>query len=881
MPTLVDPSTEVPVNKLPPQILVLGQKHVHDFLAAAVKHGQDWEQVTFAPVARYLHDPGNQTEAAPAYVELRVLNASDPQDARGYILISLTQEDFPVPEFATRGETKTDQVLRAAAGGTIHKFLRFGPGYVVGEDAGGGRLSALGTEPQKIAGQLPQKQVVVIDSESGITPAPATARLEAKPAASYPDLKSDFQSNPLRIHGRALRVQEAAPAWRLANGVRNPALQLRVGETQDFLAGKTLIAAEVVPVDAVELARILVLPKGGLRATGVNAGSTMLKVQEQNGSVDYHAITVAAAATVGATPITTRDVVIDPQFWLAGTDWDGDQRKYDQLERPQWCPAVGCGPTALTMLFGWWDVNGVPSAFYRLEKGQGDPHNFRFNYESLRDSDAPKATADISDDPVNDTFIVPIYNDLHNLSHTICWPTSEQGSTAPDQMISAFQEYVGRIHDHQPSPMNEYGEKFVGCTYQGGHVVIPGIGETDWEGGGKMVARGIKLGFPGVVGIGSWAGDLHYPLAYGFLVERVYIDGDLAGISQYFKCNMGFGQWAGPQYHRAEDVWFGLTAHMWQSTTPTSPNDIIAATFATIHSFGSSTYDRVHVFARETDRMFQFMATNNAEGSVWEAAWSRVPSGVFLSGPAASVSADGQNLHVFGRGNDNQIYRAHSPDSGVNWDVAWSAVGTGAAFTSSPAACLSADGKNVHIFGRGNDNRIWRAHSPDGGGSWDVAWAAIEEGVFTSGPASCVSADGKSLHVFARGNDNRIWRAHSPDGGGSWDVAWAAIGEGTFSSSPAAAISANGQSLYVFGRGNDDRIWWTHSPDGGGTWDVGWSAIAEGTFVSSPAAAISANGMVVHVFGVGKDLRVWRALSLNGGGAWPVAWSAIDGATVY
>ena len=47
----------------------------------------------------------------------------------------MTEEDFAVPEFATRGETKTDQVMRVAPDSTIHKFMRFGPGYIVGEDA--------------------------------------------------------------------------------------------------------------------------------------------------------------------------------------------------------------------------------------------------------------------------------------------------------------------------------------------------------------------------------------------------------------------------------------------------------------------------------------------------------------------------------------------------------------------------------------------------------------------------------------------------------------------------------------------------------------------------------------------------------------------------
>lgn len=72
---------------------------------------------------------------------------------------------------------------------------------------------------------------------------------------------------------------------------------------------------------------------------------------------------------------------------MAGTGWDGDERQFNQLKNAKWRPCNGCGPTALAMFFGWWDVNGVPGAFYRLESGIGDAHRFRFNYESLPFSD--------------------------------------------------------------------------------------------------------------------------------------------------------------------------------------------------------------------------------------------------------------------------------------------------------------------------------------------------------------------------------------------------------------------------------------------------------------------------------------------------------------
>ena len=848
--TLAAPNPEVAIRDLAPNVLPLAQKFVNAFSAPAVRKDHDWDQVTFAPAARYLHDPAHQTGAAAAYVELRLLGPGG--EPRGYMVVSLTPDDYPVPEFATRGGTKTDSLLQAANGAPIQKIVRFGPAYMVGEDAQGRKICSLGTMPAKAPSQAPAAG------------APLSASLA--PAASYEDLRADFANNSVRAQARAFRGRRAAPVWRAATGILNPVLQLHAGETLDFLAGKKLAAVAENAARGREVVSLTALPSGGFRATGLQPGQTVIRVQEPDGTIDHYTVSVAPPPG----QVTLRDQPLGILDWVAGTDWDGDERQYDQIARDIWCPYDGCGPTALAMLFGWWDVNGVPSAFYRLDSGRGKAHSFRFNYESLRDSDAPKST---SDHTLDDSLIVPIYDDLHALANTICFPTSDQGATTPDQMVGAFKEYVGRIADPLPAPQNEHGDRFVDLLeLQAGWAPFFLFGETDWEGGGKMVAHGIQNGVPGVIGIGQSWSELHYPLAYGYRVVDIQSGSDVYEAGHYFKCNMGHGPNHAPEFHHAEDVWMGLTARLRQKSFPQSPNDVIAATF--------SAPDRVNVLTRDKQRMIQLTTSDHASASQWPPQWTEIPAGVFLSGPAACASADGRNVHVFGRGDDNRAWRAHSSDGGASWDLAWSQIGTGV-FTSALASAISADGRSLHVFGRGDDNRVWRAHSSDGGANWDLAWAAIPSGVFTSAPAAAISADGKNLHVFGRGDDNRIWRAYSPNGGASWDLAWAPIGAGTFVSSPAAAISADGRSLHVFGRGMDNRIWWAHSPDGGANWDVAWAAIGSGVFVGSPAAAVSPDGKEIHVFGIGTDSRVWRAFSLDGGGSWALAWDAIAGSTGY
>ncbi|MDQ2925818.1 MAG: hypothetical protein M3R43_09720, partial [Acidobacteriota bacterium] len=754
MPSLIDPSVEVAVSSLASFVLDVANKHVRGFSNAVQGSVHDWARVSIAPTARYVHDPAHLGGKEPAYVELRMIGPAvvgAPEQTRGYILVSLTEEDYPIPEFSTSGATKTDRVPAVVGAGPIKRFMRFGPGYVVGEDAAGAKLTQLGSAPLTFSGLLPAGPVVEIQSDTFETRQPDRPKINAAAAASYADLKADVQSNPERMRIRKLRAVETAAAWRLARGVRNPPLLVNVGQTQQFLTGKVFASADEVGLRPVEIIRIATLPKGGIQVIGASPGSVLVRLQEQSGAIDSYIITVGAAS---ASDAVVRDAPVSKTYWAAGTGWGGDQRQYNQISNAAWCPLDGCGPTALSMLFGWWDANGVPGVFYRLKSGAGDAHNFRFVYESLRDQDAPIST----DGTDNEAIVVPLYNDLYNLSNTICFATTDQGATPPDQLVSAFQEYVGRIVNPLPAPNNEFGQQFVTCYYSAAHVVAPG-GATDWKHSGKLLAKGIQDGVPGVTGIGLLAWDLHYPLAYAYVLWQQQNGNELEDVGDYFECNMGWGSGHPPEYHNARDVWFGLSARFHRGSSPTSPNDILAATF--------NSPDRVDVFTRTAQLGFQRTASPVPKNNGWPEPWNQLPNGTFLSGPAACVTHKffikgqlPQTLHVFGRGGDNRIWRARSPDDGSNYDVAWSPMGEGK-FNSSPAACVSAEGQSLHVFGRGEDNKIWRAHSSDGGNSWDTLWAPTGEGLFESGPAACISADGTSLHVFGRGKDRRIWRAHS------------------------------------------------------------------------------------------------------------------------
>ncbi len=340
-------------------------------------------------------------------------------------------------------------------------------------------------------------------------------------------------------------------------------------------------------------------------------------------------------------------------------------------------------------------------------------------------------------------------------------------------------------------------------------------------------------------------------------------------LGQYFKCNMGWGPGAHPEYYPCEEVWGGLTAKFTQKSLPMSANDGIAATYGKSGFAGSVI--SVSVFIRTTDQRFQASTAIEPEQLGWPTGYTTLPDGTFLSGPAACLAGDGQRLHVVGKGTDGRFWHGDSSDGGATWDAAstWLPIGEGV-FASMPAIAVSADGNNVHVFGRGNDNRMWRAHSSTGGAGWDYAWGQLDtDGVFTSAPAAAISSDGSVVHVIGRGTDNRYYRAYSSTAASTWEL-WNPIGEGLFSSNPAAAVSADGSSLHIFGRGLDGRMYHAHSPDAGANWDALWGPgpIGDGIYVSSPAVAMSGDATVVHVFGVGTDRHVYRSTSTDGGQTW-------------
>ncbi|MBL9138156.1 MAG: hypothetical protein JNK85_19970 [Verrucomicrobiales bacterium] len=904
-----DPTTSVSLAALPANVVALAQEHLRAFIGepgTRTAEERRWEHVTLDSQGRYLFDPGYREGSEPAYVEMKVVSADDPSEERGYLVVSLTEEDFPVVEFATRGGTKTDRLLRRASSGVVSKFMRFSPAYWAGEDDFGDRVVDLGTVPMRQAGEGDDRDGQVreasFDSASGRLVLPPSRPSPMVPFANYAELREKFAKDPMRQTLRQARKLEAQVRWRPESFAARPLFSIKIGESIKVLENEILAAASVdVDLDGAdgdEVASVRLLRSGGVQLTGVKPGRGLLRVRRPDRRVDRYRILVGHAAPSRPALHADDCLQIVESNHYAGSGWDQDQRQYHQMDRSQWCPSVGCGPTALAMLLGWWDFNGVPSAFYRLNSGAGEIGSFRFDYSSVRTPDAPKDITDFAEE----ALMEDVYDDLHGLCNVMCDPFGDGGGTYPDQMVSAFYEYLARVWMVPLlSPMNEFGDGFIGVEAESSWV--PPGGMTDWEGGGKMVANGIKQGRPGIIGIGLCLCDPpHYALAFGYKRLTAYLgcsDPEPVETRRFFYVNMGHGPGNPPEWHVAEDVWFGLTANLWQKALPGPQIDLpdnfdahlshalgVGPKFEVARPAVAMTPNAEKLFVIESDNHgntptpFRRMTSVNGGGTFSTPLLPGIGTGLFKSGAAVVTAANGNQVQVFGLGTDQRLWRASSTDGGKTWPDAWGQFGPVWIFNSAPAAAASAGSTTIHVVGKSTDAAYYAFTSIDGGQTWPSKVRPLG-GAFRSAPAVATSFDGRTVHVVGLGTDARFWHAYSHNRGTNW-VGWGAIGAGVFNSAPAVAMNADGGILRVFGRGTDYHFWQNVSVDGGATWS-GWGQIVPGSiFSSGPSVAMEANGQEIRLFGRGwpqvvpdgvipdpERPRVYRAVSLDGGGTWP------------
>jgi len=424
--------------------------------------------------------------------------------------------------------------------------------------AEGNLIGNLGTEPLKIPHEFSRYVDRTFTGEG--TPMyaelPPDLRLQMESYRSYHDFKNDFLTGPVHQAMRQRRIEIAGLDWDFVEGIKPEVLSVKSGATKQFLTEVPVLEFNLQWDESdTPLAAITSLPGGGLQATGgpVN-GSAVLTIRTAEGLDRYSMVVTDAdpAEEVGPFERTRK--------WWAG-DWD-DQRHYFQLRHEDWCSLVGCGPTALAMLFGWWDWKGVPTAFYTGIATSDFP--------SLSSPDAPHV---LNPGGPGEWTVRRVYSVLHDQCDVICFPATDAGATWPGDLVEGFYSYLFPITDGpiipgpaclifgDGKPLVDYSSYWAWDAWG-----------SDWAESGRRVAKGIRKGRPGVIGLGVlW----HYGVAYGFRqIDQGYrLPGGTEIIQRsirHLKVNEGWADFS-PSWYSAGDVFLGLTCKLVQLREPTLP----------------------------------------------------------------------------------------------------------------------------------------------------------------------------------------------------------------------------------------------------------------------------------------------------------------------
>ncbi len=447
---------------------------------------------------------------------------TDPEEAgladAGYLLLSTTDDDFPVAEFATEGPTPHERLARLAKTGRI-QVVRYGPTFFAAEDEKGELLATDGATPFKL-----DPNVFALDglqwrgdSDTGLDEFPrAVPELKTDHYRNYLEFKADFAANPLYQQIREIRKARAKLQWDVERGRSPDGVNVALRQTVRLL--DTLPATPLPEFSFVSddegILGITADPRGGLLLTGEKPGDGTLHVRHR-GQEFVFLVNVAA----GIRPRAFGDVTHN--YWYAA-DW-GAQPKYHQLTHSNWCNLVGCGPTAWAMLFAWFERNrGVEHAF----NGNG------------------KAPPDLGN-ASNRSKVIPVYHTLHDLCDVICNPFGNDGATWPTDMTDGFKGYT-----FFPALTQLIGRQWN----------INAITGTWPDAGALRSAEAVKKGYPAVTGLGYF---WHYVLAYGYHRKTVELFGGQKVHYRYVKCNMGWKN-SSPKWYNISDTFYAADCRLWK-----------------------------------------------------------------------------------------------------------------------------------------------------------------------------------------------------------------------------------------------------------------------------------------------------------------------------
>ena len=518
----IEPSGEwgipltLPLDDVPPRPKELAKSLINDL--QDVGGDNAWEDAVLGPVAFPVYSPVGG-EMQPTYMEFVVLGPQPeppdmpwgslaapapslsfcPERSRGFIMVSLSEDDLPIVEYSTEGSTLTE-CLRKQANSSAVRIVRYDDSFLAAENEKGDLVSYIGPPPvyypPAIMDYCDQEFEGYLDEQGEKNPDPPP--FEGEPYKSYEDFKKDYLEAERFKESRRRRAEDATLEWEIINGQHEEVINLVVCVETTIFQGRTVVEF-VLGDDSFVTYKIL---NEGVLIHALKPGITTLHVAFSDQEV-------ADGFVVASEKALSPD---QPTGWTSWSSYYAgswsDQRRYTQ--EPGGSCVSGCGATAWAMLYGWFDYTGAAS---NLIAGSAPLYN---------------------NDPVRDCIWYVV-----DRIGTYC--VGSQGATNPWNMYKGYRWAQHRGHGW-----------YVSYTWS-----VPCF----YSSSARNKARdSIKNDHrPTIIGIGCTSS--HYPVAYGYKSRRYRVWGVTWYTQRRFKCNMGWGG-SSPQWKNAK-VWYGQRNNFW------------------------------------------------------------------------------------------------------------------------------------------------------------------------------------------------------------------------------------------------------------------------------------------------------------------------------
>ena len=520
---------EVPITELPAEIFTHAQE-VLRINKARVGDPEAWpEDAVLHPIVVPVFDGAQESRSTAGFVEFKVVRSAPVTSSTapllryaedtplpeplGFILVSLTESEVPVPQFATRGETISEQLGKLARTPNF-RLVRFGGDFWAAEDALGNLLANHGAHPWKpdpaMVTQLTQDLVWEGDDDTRTETEPTVPTFQVQFYDSYAAFKTDFRVNPVYVALRQQRASRAHAEWQLTRDVFPQVVQLMPGQSTHLLPG---VAVARHYFDTEDEARVADATPGGegggIVITGIAPGHGILEVLA-GGSIHRFSIKVASAfgaAIKGKASATS----FQPGWQRVYEKWVGDygsQPHYAQMKDWEWQGYIGCGPNAWATQLAWWE----------RERG---------NYLAFGGNLYKEAPAEYYDG-TSKYYLKLVIKELRSISGGVYNPFDDSFATPPDSMPKSVLgvTYISAVSGWMNRKWKMRWSNFA-QTLNG-------------DGGAREVRDAIKANYCAVVGLGNY---WHYAVAYGYTVDEFIHteNGPSIGTRRWLRCNMCWG----------------------------------------------------------------------------------------------------------------------------------------------------------------------------------------------------------------------------------------------------------------------------------------------------------------------------------------------------